>query len=81
MRAGPNNLKAGTAVIAKWRDGEEREAFIVERRLIGDVAPVAVQIVGEDGEPVVHQMRDVSAYRYYCSLILLSLSLPLLHLR
>jgi hypothetical protein len=36
------NLKVGTAVLAKWRDGDEREAVVVERRLVApDAAPPA----------------------------------------
>ena len=35
------NLKIGTAVLAKWRDGDEREAVVVERRLIAPDAAAA----------------------------------------
>ena len=68
LRAGPNNLKAGAAVVAKLRDGEERDALVVERRLIAADAPlVPLQVVGDDGETVVKSIRDISAYRYYCA--------------
>lgn len=68
LKSSSTNLKAGTAVLAKWRDGEEREAFVLERRLISTEAPTTTTTVStEDGESGTHQIRDVSAYRYYCA--------------
>ena len=68
LKSSASNLKAGTAVLAKWRDGEEREAFVLERRLISTDAPITTTTATtDDGEPGMHQIRDVSAYRYYCA--------------
>jgi hypothetical protein len=77
IKAGPNNIKVGTAVIAKWRDGEDREALVVERRLVAPdssssatAAASAGEGDGAAGTPVV--LRDVSAYRYYCECVVTS---------
>ncbi len=74
-KAGPSNLKVGTAVLAKWRDNEEREAIVVERRLIAQEAPSSAAAAaaaaaaaggGEGSEaPTPTVLRDTSAYRYY----------------
>ena len=70
------NLKVGTAVLAKWRDGDEREAVVVERRLVApDAAPAAAAASaaaaggsegGDAAAPAAAApLRDPSAYRYY----------------
>lgn len=68
--SGPDNLKAGTRVLVKYKDGGERKAIVIERRLInkeldskgGDGAGAAG---GSGSGAVVVPHRERSAYRYY----------------
>ena len=63
-KSGANNLKAGTRVIAKWRDGEEREAVVVDRRLlVKSDAPLPAPSPTDN--VIVMPLRPVEAYAYY----------------
>jgi histone acetyltransferase HTATIP len=61
-KPGPGNLKAGTRVLAKWRDGEEKEAVVVERRLL---VPAQLPAPSSTDNVIVMPLRPVEAYNYY----------------